>query len=413
MVMLDLFRRHGLKYAIAHCNFGLRGKESDGEEEFVREAAEALGTTCFVRRFDTRQYSKETGISIQMAARELRYRWFNELAQEHHFDLIATAHNKNDSVETFLINLSRGTGITGLTGIRPRNEKLIRPLLFLSRDEISSYAKAMKIAWKEDSSNASVKYLRNKIRHLLLPEFRKALPGFDEAVVKTMAQLQDTKDLLAHEADRFVREAVTGNEQRLQIEMDRIKDLSSPGIILYEVLQPYGFHYDTVERLLDTLKGQPGKQFFSRTHELTVDRSSLIIRPLQRAEDAEIKIPQDTAALQHPVSLTLKAIEKHATFKIPADGNIATLDMDTLRFPLILRKWKKGDHFHPLGMKGSKKLSDFFTDMKIALPDKKQVWLLESDGNIVWVVGMRIDDRYKVTASTKNILQIAYHETSS
>lgn len=413
MVMLDLFRRQSLKFAIAHCNFNLRGKESDGEEEFVRQTAASLGKAFFARKFDTGPYAKEKGISIQMAARELRYQWFNELAQEHRYDLIATAHNRNDSVETFLINLSRGTGITGLTGIRPRNGNLVRPLLFLKREAITAYAKSMKIAWKEDSSNASVKYLRNKIRHIVLPEIRKVMPAFDEAVIKTMMQLRETEDLLGREATRFIQQSVTGDEHRLQIDVTGVRTLSSPGIILYEVLQPYGFHYDTVERLLDSLKGQPGKQFFSRSHELTVDRSCLIVRPLQQEEEAGIKITRDTAVLQHPVNITLVTFACQPAATLPADENMASLDMDRVHFPLTLRKWKKGDYFYPLGMKGRKKLSDFFTDRKVALPDKKRVWILESDGNIIWVVGMRIDDRYKVTPSTQRVLQITCHQPLS
>jgi len=409
MVMLDLFHRNGLKFAIAHCNFSLRGKESDVEEEFVRQTAGKLKKAFFTRKFDTQQVAGDKGISIQMAARELRYQWFSELARDHNYDLIATAHHQDDSVETFLINLSRGTGITGLTGIKPRNGKLVRPMLFLSRLAIRSFAKSMEIAWKEDSSNATVKYLRNKIRHILLPEIKKALPGFDEAVIKTMAQLQETKDLLDTATAQFMKETVTGNAQRMKINIAKIGDLPSSGILLYEVLQQFGFHYDTVERLFGTLKGQPGKQFFSRSHELTVDRSFLIIQPLQQGVEDKIEIQEGTAAIQYPVNLTFRLTDNLKSFDIPADSDIASLDMDTIRFPLILRRWKKGDYFCPLGMKGRKKLSDFFVDEKIALPDKKRIWILESAGNIIWVVGLRIDERNKVTASTGKIMQIVYH----
>ena len=409
MVMLDLFQTHGLKFAMAHCNFTLRGKESDGDEEFVRQTALNAGTRFFVKRFDTLKYAKDRSISIQMAARELRYQWFTELARDQHFDLTATAHHKDDSVETFLINLSRGTGITGLTGIKPLSGNLVRPLLFLSRAAIRFYADTLNICWREDSSNESVKYMRNKIRHVLLPEISKSLPGFTEAVNKTMIQLQEVKDLLDAATSEFFKDAVTTTGQRVEIEIAKITNTPSSGILLFEVLQRFGFNHDTIDRLLETLKGQPGKQFLSRTHELTVDRSFLIVRPLMISEDQESEIQSGAAAIQYPVNLTLRVFENEKTCEIPGDSTIASFDMYAIRFPLIIRKWKKGDFFYPLGMKGRKKLSDFFVDEKIALPDKKRIWILESAGNIIWVIGLRIDDRYKVTSATEQILQIAYH----
>ena len=408
MVMLSLFRESGLNFAVAHCNFMLRGKESDGDEDFVRQTARIAGVAFYSKSFDTPAFSKGKGISIQMAARELRYKWFDELARDQHCDHIATAHQKDDSIETFLINLSRGTGITGLTGIRPVSGKIIRPMLFLSREEIQSYAESMNIHWREDSSNQSDKYLRNKIRHVLLPRINKTLPGFSEAVVKTMAQLKDSKDLLESVAEQFIQEAVRTTGERVEIDRDRIRQSPSARILLYTVLQPYGFNFDTVDNLVETLDGQPGRQFLSGTHALTVDRSVLIVQTLRSAEEPEIEIGEEVAAIQNPVNLTFRRIGNDGSYAIPRETTIASLDRDTITYPLKIRRWKKGDYFLPLGMEGRKKLSDFFAGEKIPLPDKKRVWILESAGNILWVIGLRIDHRYRVTSATRNILQITY-----
>jgi tRNA(Ile)-lysidine synthase len=412
MVMLSLFRQSGLKCSLAHCNFMLRGKESDGDEDFVRQTALNAGVEFYSRSFDTRAFSKGKGISIQMAARELRYNWFDELAQEQHCDHIATAHQRDDSIETFLINLSRGTGITGLTGIRPVSGKIIRPILFLSREEIRSYAESMDIQWREDSSNPSDKYLRNRIRHVLLPRINKTLPGFSEAVIKTMAQLKDSKDLLENIAGQFIHEAVRTSGERVEIDKNKIRQLPSARILLFTVLQKYGFNFDTVDNLVETLDGQPGRQFLSGTHALTVDRSVLIVQPLRSAEEPEIEIGGEVAAMQYPVNLTFRHIDTTGSYAIPRDSTIASFDRDTITYPMKIRRWKKGDYFCPLGMEGRKKLSDFFAGEKIPLPDKRRVWILESAGNILWVIGMRIDHRYRVTSDTRNILQITYRQVN-
>jgi tRNA(Ile)-lysidine synthase len=409
MVMLNLFRENGLHIAIAHCNFTLRGKESDSDEEFVRQAALNARADFFSRSFNTHSFSAEKGISIQMAARELRYKWFDELSRDKHYDRIATAHHRDDSIETFLINLSRGTGIAGLTGIRPVSGKLIRPVLFLSREEIRAYAESEKIQWREDSSNQSDKYLRNRIRHVLLPGINKTLPGFSEGLVKTMAQLTDSKDLLEIISSQFIQEAVRTSGERVEIDKEMIRKSPSSRILLYTVLQKYGFNYDTVDNLVETLDGQAGRQFLSGTHELTVDRSFLIILPRRFAEESEMEISEDVAAIQYPIHLTFRLIHTDKSYDLPGDGSIASLDRDTFAYPLKIRKWKKGDYFFPLGMEGRKKLSDFFAGEKIPLPDKKRIWILESAGNILWVIGLRIDHRCRVTSATRNILQITCH----
>jgi tRNA(Ile)-lysidine synthase len=409
MVMMELFRRNGLRFAVAHCNFRLRGKESDGDEAFVKQKALDEHVEFYSRSFDTTAFSLEKGISIQMAARDLRYDWFDELARDTHCDFIATAHNRDDSVETFLINLSRGTGITGLTGIRAATGRIIRPMLFLTRKEIQSFAESMNIPWREDSSNRTVKYLRNRIRHLILPRIEKILPGFSEGLVRTMTRLKDSKDLLDTVADQFIQDAVTISGHRVEVDRNKILKFPAAKLILYTVLQKYGFNYDTVENLVETFGNQPGRRFLSGTHELTVDRSMLIIQPVKAAEDKETEVGEEVAAVQYPVHLSFRSVMDVRSYEIPGDKTIASLDRDVVAYPLKIRKWKEGDYFYPFGMEGRKKLSDFFAGEKIPLPDKQRVWILESGGNIVWVIGMRIDHRYRITTATRSILQITYH----
>ncbi len=408
MVMLDLFHREKLNYALLHCNFQLRSDESDGDEEFVRFIAKQKGVKLYVKKFDTKKYAEDQGISIQMAARDLRYKWFHEEAVRLKADVIATAHQKDDAVETFFINLSRGTGISGLTGIHARTGNIIRPVLFLSRQEISLYAEKENIKWREDSSNPTVKYLRNKIRHLIIPEVDRVIPGFSDGVFRTINQLKSTKYLLEKAASDFISRAVRYIENTIQIDADEIKKTSPADVILFEVLQRYGFNYDTICQLIRALDGQPGKRFFSDSHEITVDRSFIIIQPLQYLDEKAFFIPEGTAAVEFPVCLTFRIIQHNENHIIPKDNHIASFDMSKLQFPLMIRKWKRGDYFYPFGMKGRKKLSDFFTDHKIPLPEKKKIWILQSGADIIWIIGMRTDERYKVTPLTKTILQIDY-----
>lgn len=407
MVMLDLFHREKLNYAILHCNFQLRGGESDGDEEFVRHVAQNKGVRLYIRKFDTKKFAEDHGISIQMAARDLRYNWFCEESRRLNADAVVTAHQKDDAVETFFINLSRGTGIKGLAGINARSGNIIRPLLFLSRQEISFYAQKEHIEWREDSSNASDKYIRNKIRHLIIPQANQAIPGFSEAVFRTITQLKSTACLLEKTAKEFIDRALRKTGNSVEIIIDEIKKVFPADIILFEILQKYGFNYDTTCQLIRAIDGQPGKRFLSASHEITVDRSVVIIQPLQPASEMTFIIPENTAVIEYPVRLIFSVIPNNNQI-IPKDNCIASFDRNNLKFPLTLRKWKKGDYFIPFGMKGRKKLSDFFTDHKIPVPDKKKIWILESGGDIVWIIGMRTDERYRVTRSTRDILQIRY-----
>ena len=409
MVMGDLMNRLGYSTGVAHCNFSLRGHESDGDENFVRSWADKNDLPFYHTRFDTYSYAEEHGISIQMAARDLRYEWFRRILEKEGYDLLALAHNKNDLVETFLINLTRGTGIRGLTGIKPRNDRLIRPILFATRTEILEYAGYFNIKWREDSSNLTNKYMRNKIRHKIIPLFEEMNPDFIHSVADTSQRLAGAGEIFF----RYLEDARTtflikiGKKQMIPIH--KLRQSSVREAILYELLKPMNFKGGTIHEILESLDNPPGKQFFSPSHRLIKDRDSLIITPLPKNEpEKRYYIEKTQTQVTDPVILHIKRFVRPEGFIIPDARNMAVLDEGKITWPLILRKWKKGDYFMPLGMKGIKKLSDFFIDRKLSLDEKENTWLLTEGDQIVWILGMRIDERYKITEKTKNILQIEW-----
>ena len=406
VAMLDLFHSAGFKTGIAHCNFQLRGAESEGDEQFVRTLGDDRGLACHVRSFDTQQVAAEEGISIQMAARNLRYAWFEELRQQCRYDWIATAHNQDDILETFFINLSRGTGIRGLTGIPVRAGKLIRPLLFASREEILEYAGMNQLDFREDSSNTSEKYLRNKIRHKLIPLMEEQNPSFRQSMSETIEKLKDSGILYLREIERIKNLVSLTESDRTTINLRELLRMDPLKTILYEILADFSFTSHMMEDILPALEGPPGKQFFSSTHRMVKDRNQLIITPLEKSEIRKYYLELEQARIQEPLQLEWKVLEKTDSFIIPKDPEIACLDFDLLNFPLILRRWQTGDYFQPFGMKGMKKLSDYLIDMKVSLPDKEKVWLLTTGSKIVWVAGYRIDDRFRITEKTRNILMI-------
>ncbi len=406
MVLLHLFAAAGYSPGIAHCNFHLRGDESDGDEQFVRSVAETMEAACYPQEFDTEQAAAESGISIQMAARDLRYRWFEKIRKNHGYDLIATAHNQDDVIETFFINLSRGTGIRGLTGIPVRSGKVIRPLLFASREAIVEYATENDIRFREDSSNASDKYLRNRVRHQLIPMLEKENPSFRNGLMDTMLKLSETEKLYARELAqvKLMLLHTEGDITRI-----RIRDLSAHDAsrsILFEILTEYNFFSQAMEDILHSLEGPSGKQFLSATHRIVKDRDDLIITPLDKEEERKYYLERETGRLSEPVGLEWMVVDNTETFHIPSDPKIACLDLQKLDFPLMMRHWRSGDYFQPLGMQGMKKISDYLIDTKVSLPDKERTWLLTSGSKIVWVIGKRIDDRFKVRPKTKQVLMM-------
>jgi len=408
MVMCELFHQSGIRFDIAHCNFSLRGEESDGDEMLVRTLADRLKVTLHVKKFDTSSYAAREGVSIQMAARDLRYEWFMQLAQETGYNKIAIAHNLNDQAETFFINLLRGTGIAGLRAMKPMHEGYIRPLLSFTREEIENFASENDCLFREDSSNASDKYLRNKIRHHLMPLLKEFQPEIYPIFSENLERIAETEKVFLNEIERQRKKILHVSGTRQMVSIEPLKLLDPIQTYLFEFIKPFGFNESTVSQLVSVLNDIPGKVFLSPTHRLIKDRDFLIIEPLSelKIDNPEVLIDENTLRLDVPFDLEFKNINRHQFTAFNPSPLIAWLDKDKLKFPLCLRRMHTGDRFRPIGMKGFRKLSDFLTDLKIPLPDKQNTWVITSGIDIVWVVGYRIDDRYKVTTQTKEIYKI-------
>jgi tRNA(Ile)-lysidine synthase len=405
IVMMHLFHRAKFNCSIAHCNFQLRDKESDGDETFIREQCANLSFQVFVSRFETREYAAENHLSIQMAARQLRYAWFDNLAKAHQFDFIAVAHNRDDSLETFFINLGRGTGIGGLTGIPPISGNIVRPLMFASRSHIEQYAAENNISHREDSSNASDKYLRNYIRHKIIPAFEEVFPHFRESQSQNLEKLNDANLLYQHAIHLLQTNIVREENHFVYIDIPLLLQSPAPQTLLFEILRRYSFSSASIDEIFQIAQAIPGKQFCSSTHKLIKDRDCYIISKLEHEHQTKYYIEEHTPTIHTPIHLTFEKQIREG-FTIEKDPAIAQLDYEKLAFPLILRKWQAGDYFVPLGMKGMKKLSDFFIDLKISVIEKEHTWLLTSADQIVWIVGKRIDDRFKIMDTTENVLKI-------
>ena len=373
VVMCELFHQSGIRFDIAHCNFLLRDEESDGDELFVRKLAERLNVKVYVKKFETESYAEKEGISIQMAARDLRYLWFKQLALDNGYQKIAIGHNLDDQAETFFINLLRGTGIAGLRAMKPYHEGLIRPLLLFSREEIQRFAIENECSFREDSSNASDKYMRNRIRHHLLPLLKDLQPELYPVFSENLEWLADTEKVYLNEIERQRQQHVYLSGKRHLINIERLITLSPLQTYLFEFLKPFGFNESTVSQLISVLNDIPGKVFLSSTHRLIKDREALIIELLEdsRHEGVEVFIDEDTVETKEPINLEFTILGRHQFTAFNPSPLIAWIDKNKLMFPLTLRRMQNGDKFRPLGMKGFRKLSDFLTDLKIPLPDKQ------------------------------------------
>ncbi|KJD36305.1 potassium ABC transporter ATPase [Tamlana sedimentorum] len=405
VVLTHLCHKIGLNIALAHCNFNLRGNESDADETFVETLAESLGLEVFIQNFDTTLYAKEHKRSIQMAARELRYNWFDELSSQLKFDYILTAHHADDNLETFLINFTRGTGIEGLTGIPEINGKFVRPLLHFSSDDIELYANANSIKWRDDSSNKSVKYLRNKLRHEVIPILKEINPSLLQSFQSTLNNLQDSSTIINDKIDEFLNKTIeTISENEVRFKISEFKKTKHPKAYLFEALKEFGFtEWDDIVSLLDA---QPGKQVFSNEFRLIKDRDYLLLTKKEVEQFSETTISSITDKVETPFgTLSFAEIDAVET-NIKTAKNIIYVDKNTLEFPLTIRKKEEGDVFFPIGMQGKKKLSKYFKDEKFSLIDKENTLLLCSKNQIVWIVNKRADDRFKVTKNTKQILKI-------
>ena len=415
MVLADLLLKAKVEFVAAHCNFHLRGNESDGDDWFVRKFAENRGIQCFVKHFETEKYAVKYGISIEMAARDLRYAWFEQLRQQLGYDKIAVAHHADDQAETFFINLLRGAGLNGLKGMKPQNGVVIRPLLWASREQIRQYAVENHIVWREDHTNVESVYLRNRIRNQLLPVFDELQPKARQGLYKSLEHLSAENELYRALLKEKLAQIVEreGEIQRLPYSKiikaevpEPVEGPTSSFQLLFEWLRQYGFNTDQCHFIYDAIGTGIGNQYCSPTHCVIIGRDNLQLSEIKEKTDDEIQIQIGEEEILSPIHLRFSKLEKTADFIIDKSSEVAQLDAEKIQFPLILRHWQHGDRFHPLGMKGSKLLSDFFVDQKFSEYQKQNVWLLASANNdILWVVGYRIDDRFKIVNDTKTVFE--------
>lgn len=401
IVMLQLFRELQYHITIAHCNFNLRGEESDDDQKFVEQYALDHNIPIHITRFDTEAFAAEHQMSIQIAARELRYSWFHQLLEQQFLDYILTAHHADDAIETFLINMTRGTGLEGLIGIPKQNGKIIRPLLPFSREELHQYILQTHTEWREDSSNASDKYMRNRLRHHVVPILKALNPNFLESFQQTFSNLQESQIMAEDAVIHIYKQVAEEKGDQIWFNLEKIRQLSNSSAYLYKMLREYGF--TSWKDIRHSIDAQSGKQFFSHTHRLVKDRSFLILEKKKETDSGKYTIDENQF-LHYPLNIELTTVTNVTKTE---DHFTIFVDKEKLKFPLILRKWKEGDYFYPFGMKGQKKkLSKYFKDEKLSLIEKEENWLLCSEDQIVWVVGKRMDNRFKVTKSTKLIYQI-------
>lgn len=408
MVMVDLFQRNRIPYMIAHCNFGLRGIESDGDELLVGALANKYKVPFVAKSFNTHAYSKQRKCSIEVAARELRYSWFAKLATEENLETVVLAHHADDVAETMLINLCRGTGISGLHGILPRNGLYARPLLFAQRSDILAYATERNIKFREDSTNKEEKYSRNNIRKNVLPALRKSYPEVVHSFSRSASIIREQEVVYRAAVERILSQITIKSEHHTAISISRLISCDSPEVALFESLNPFGFNSAQVADILSNIERHSGAVYRSDTHQVVRDRENLFLSKIEEPRQTESYVIEDIHHLNHlPIALGFQPLDSVSMGDIKQnEPNSIVVDADKLTFPLVLRKWEQGDFFTPLGMNGRKKLSDFFQDLKIPSHMKSHIYILESNKKIVWIVGYRMSDLVKVGEKSSNYLKI-------
>ena len=404
VVLLDALHREGFFVVIAHCNFHLRGEASNEDAAFVKSLAAKYQVPYCQVDFDTEKVAAERKISIEMAARDLRYEWFSQMADEHNCDLIAVAHNADDTVETFFLNLTRGSGLQGLSGMAQLRGKIVRPLLKVSRKQIMEYIAEYNLQYRIDATNLETIYTRNKMRHNLIPQFEEINPSFLNTMANNMRFIASAQSIVETYAAEAYKKVVKIENERIIFDLKALKQCQGIDTLLFIWLTPHGFSSDVIMQLYHSLfDNLSGKQFFSPTHRIVLERESIELELIQ-SRDAinRVLIEQEETSLESPVHLEIKEVDI-ADFELIKSANVACFDAAKLQYPLILRRWQQGDWFIPFGMKGRKKLSDFFVDKKFSTIEKEQLWLLTSGDDIVWVVGHRVDARYAVTDKTQRV----------
>lgn len=407
IVLTQLLSSLNFDVTLAHCNFQLREKESDLDEEFVKNLSKKMSSQIFVKKIDTETYTKKHKLSTQIAARELRYNWFQELIKKYNYDYLLTAHHADDNLETFLINLTRGSGLEGFTGIPKINGNIVRPMLPFSRAEIQKYAEKNNIKWREDASNASTKYVRNKIRHKVIPILKELNPSLLETFAKTTENLQESQQIIEDRIEdvslNIIKKDFSTSLEMTKLNIEKINQLSNPKAYLYQLLK--GENFTEWNDVYNLLSAQSGKQVFSKTHRLLKDRNFLILskRDFSTALEKTFEIKESQSEIIKPIHLTFKEVQEKTT----ENKRTIYLDKDLLKYPLTIKKWGNGEYICPIGMKGSKKISKFFKDLKYSLIDKENTWLLYNNNNeVIWIIGERQDRRFSITKNTKKTVKI-------
>ncbi|MEP5612012.1 MAG: tRNA lysidine(34) synthetase TilS [Cyclobacteriaceae bacterium] len=398
MVMADMFSKSPWNFSIAHCNFNLRGEESDGDEVFVKNWANTNDVKFHSKRFELAKGS------TQLNARNTRYQWFDELVEKEGYSTIATAHHLNDSLETLLINLSRGTGIKGILGIRTKTEKVIRPLLFASKEQLKKYAADHSLKWREDSSNRKTDYNRNSLRHAVIPEMEKLNPSLVETFRNTSDRLGLANRIIQQNVDEVKKDNLVAGNSTRELKLEWVQTRTD-FLILSEILAEFGFNYVTAKEIFEALE-KSGKQFYAGNFELTMDRTSLFIKELQSELDQECVIDAPGDFIFGDKKLTISTADRSIVDLSFANSNQVYLDADKVQFPMKLRKWRNGDRFTPLGLGGTKKVSDCLIDSKTPLAKKDEVMVLLFQDEIVWLVEHQISELFKITDQTKNVLMV-------
>ncbi len=402
-----IFLSLGYRFEVAHVNYGLRGQDSMTDEAFVKSECKHKKIHFHTKRVDTLKYAEKHKLSIQMAAREIRYSWFNELRMIHKFDCVVTAHHLNDSIETMLLNLIKGAGINGITGIKPVNDYIIRPLLFTDKNAIYSYLKDHNIKYRKDETNERDDYQRNYLRNRIIPLLQDLNPSLTQTLKNELNIFQCVADIYNTHIDNLKKQLITGTDTKKLILINSIRDLKYPEVILYDLLKDFNFNLSVLLELIKNLDGQSGKEYLSPTHKILKDREYLIISPIDKkvANVQEFQLPfQDNNTIP-PIEIKLE-ITNNSNLIFSDDKNIALLNCEKVSLPLKVRKWKPGDVFYPLGANGKQKLSDFFVNNKVPKTDKENTYVVMSEDEIVWVVGHRIDDRFKISPDTTSILKL-------
>ena len=406
MVMLHLFIRSGIKAGIAHCNFSLRAGESDMDEELVKQFASDEHLQFHSIRFDTETFAKKHRLSIQMAARQLRYEWFEEIMDKYGYDKTAVAHNLNDNIETLIINLVRGTGISGLTGMKPISNRIIRPLLFSTRQDIVRYCNKHRIIYREDMSNADTKYIRNKIRHQIIPVLKEINPSIEATLNETAERFTGLNEIVTDYLTCLREMVAEQKNDIIKFNIILLKPYLHNKTLLYELFKSFDVNNDQLNDLLKVIEGKTGGQILTGTHRIIKNRKEIIVTDEKKVDYSSYNVEIIEEFANVPGIESAEYINVTDSFEMPSDPLIACLDSEKVSFPLIIRSWKPGDFFYPLGMKNKKKLSDYFINSKYSIIEKENKLILESDGRIVWIIGDRIDNRFRITRSTRKALII-------